>query len=241
MDLNDLIEDVASALHEDWRKTRLREDGTYEPRWKPTKDENFDKKYDGVENLPSHLRRTADGKLEIDIANACFSQLSAAWQEENRAAAKVAVELVEREKSEGKKIPWLEIGNVIHNAWLERNSWAKDGELGVPFVDLPQHEKDKDIDQFLVAHDMMTARLVPVSEFWLGDIDMAQEFFDKYKGQNVKKEFNGKMIYSKYDSPQTAFVKVMGMSREEYEAEVEKVLKEAPRLSKKPKGDDEGR
>lgn len=236
-----LIEDVASALHENWRKTRLREDGTFEPRWKPTKDSDFDKKYEGVESLPSHLRRTADGKLEIDIANACFSQLSAAWQEENRAAAEVAVKLVEREKSEGKKIPWLEIGNVIHDAWLERNSSAKDGELGVPFVDLPQNEKDKDIDQFLVAYDMMTARLVPMSEFWLGDIYKAQKFFDRYKHQNAKMEFNGKMIYSQYDNPQTAFVKVMGMSREEHKAALDKVVEETSSLMKKHKGDGEGR
>lgn len=236
-----LIEDVASALHENWRKTRLREDGTYEPRWKPTKGSDFDKKYEGFENLPSHLRRTADGKLEIDIANACFSQLSAAWQEENRAAAEVAVKLVEREKSEGKKIPWLEIGNVIHDAWLERNSWAKDGALGVPFIDLPQNEKDKDINQFLVAYDMVTARLVPTSEFWLRDIDDAQQFFDRYKYQNVKMDFNGKTIYSQYDNAETAFVKAVGMSREEYKIEMDKIMKETSHLMKKHKGDGDGK
>lgn len=30
--------EIGSCLHEDWRKTRLRDDGTYEPRWKKVKD-----------------------------------------------------------------------------------------------------------------------------------------------------------------------------------------------------------
>jgi len=34
--------EIGSQLHEDWRKTRLNEDGTYEPRWKKVKDEKFD-------------------------------------------------------------------------------------------------------------------------------------------------------------------------------------------------------
>lgn len=32
---------IACELHESWRKTRLMEDGTYEPRWKKIKDEEF--------------------------------------------------------------------------------------------------------------------------------------------------------------------------------------------------------
>ncbi len=33
---------------------------------------------------------------------------------------------------------------IIHINWLERNSWAKGGELDKPYAQLPEPEKQKD-------------------------------------------------------------------------------------------------
>lgn len=48
--MTNLSELVAFELHEAWRRPRLREDGTYEPRWKKIKDETF------IENLKKNVK-----------------------------------------------------------------------------------------------------------------------------------------------------------------------------------------
>jgi hypothetical protein len=63
---------IASQLHEDWRKTRLNEDGTYEPRLKNTSDQEW---------IAAH-----DGSTEVDIANTTYENLPADWQAENATA-----------------------------------------------------------------------------------------------------------------------------------------------------------
>lgn len=134
------IKSVASALHEDWRKTRLNEDGTYEPRLKTTKDESW---------IASH-----NGATEVDIANTEFSELPSDWQAENQAAAGVVVDLlneldgqVDLTNEEQRN----NIGDAIHSAWLQRNVWASGGDLDVPFAQLPPDEQAKDIDQIVIA------------------------------------------------------------------------------------------
>jgi len=115
--------------------------------------------------LPSNIR-VVDGKYEIDIANSTYNQLSPDWQYENKEAGKVASELVIRgqrqyvsihnqvcwNSSYGEYLDREQVGNKIHNEWLKRNTWAKGGELDVPFKDLPPHEQAKDIDQYKIAY-----------------------------------------------------------------------------------------
>lgn len=160
----ELATNVSSALHEDWRKTRLNEDGTFEPRWKAIKDQEFITSLNSNQ-LPSNIR-VADGKYEIDIANSTYNQLSPDWQYENKEAGKVASELVIRgqrqyvsihnqvcwNSSYGEYLNREQVGNKIHNEWLKRNTWAKGGELDVPFKELPPHEQAKDIDQYKIAY-----------------------------------------------------------------------------------------
>lgn len=134
----DSILRVASALHEDWRKTRKKEDGSFEPRMKTTKD-----------NV-CIIRKGTD---QVDIANTNFEDLPADWQKENHEAAIVVVDILNKYENLDltKEETYNAVGDEIHKAWLTRNSWAAGGELDVPFVDLPQNEKDKDINQIIIA------------------------------------------------------------------------------------------
>lgn len=133
---------VASALHEDWRKTRKQEDGTFEPRIKPTKDEVWIAK---------------NGTDQVDIANTGFTELPTDWQAENQAAAEVVVNVLDSSNGQvdlTNEEQRNHIGNTIHTAWLERNDWAAGGELDVPFEQLPPDEKAKDIDQVVIAQEV---------------------------------------------------------------------------------------
>lgn len=203
-----LSEDIAFVLHEQWRQTRLREDGSYEPRWKNIKDESFISEIE-ENDLPSYLRKAENG-YEIDIANSGYTQLSADWQNENKAAAEVVAKIVES----GEPLSRNEIGEIIHDAWLERNSWAKEGELGVPFAELSKEEQDKDMIQYDVALTMSQAE--PKGRF-IETLDGAAKFLAEAKenGQNIIYEFNGHALYSEFDTPDTCYLKVCGMTVEE--------------------------
>ncbi len=131
---------LASALHEDWRKTRYNEaDGSYNPRVKPTKDEAW------IE---------ANGSDQVDIANTTYEGLPSDWQAENQAAAEVVVGIL---GEAGGRVDLADetvreqVGERIHSAWLDRNDWAKDGDLGKPFAELPADEQAKDINQMEIA------------------------------------------------------------------------------------------
>ena len=133
------VTNLASALHEDWRKTRLQEDGTFEARVKSTKDEAW---------IAGH------GTDQVDIANTEYVDLPEDWQAENKAAAAVIVGILS-ETPEATDLSDEEhlnmAGEKIHTAWLARNEWAKGGDLDVPFKDLPADEQAKDINQLKIA------------------------------------------------------------------------------------------
>ena len=128
---------LGSDLHEAWREPRKKEDGTYEPRIKKSKDEAWN---------ASH------GTDEVDIANCSFEQLPSNWQYENLEAARVAIELVYDKTISGEAFMPTEIeqmASVIHDEWLKRNDWVfnpeyGDPKLAVPYAQLSQEEQDKD-------------------------------------------------------------------------------------------------
>jgi len=141
---------LASRLHEDWRKPRSKEDGTYEPRWKKIKkDENFIKK---VKN--SDTVRVSPEGVEVDIANTSFIDLPFDYQEENLLAAEVVVKLLDQKRALS-PTEIEELSSVVHDEWLKRNDWAKGGELDVPYKDLPEVEKAKDRVQVLTGMEVM--------------------------------------------------------------------------------------
>lgn len=144
--------EIGSCLHEDWRKTRLKEDGTYEPRWKKVKDKNF--KF--VES--DTCRKNDEGVVEIDIANRTFGELSADWQFENLEAGKVVASLVGN-KTEIAPEETEQMASRIHDEWLKRNSWVYDPNYGnpaqaVPYEELSEEEKEKDRAQLKFGVDL---------------------------------------------------------------------------------------
>lgn len=128
---------LGSDLHEAWRTPRKKEDGTYEPRIKKSKDEAWN---------------TSHGTDEVDIANCSFEQLPSNWQYENLEAARVAIELVYDKTISGEEINEEEIEQmaaVIHEEWLKRNEWVfnpeyGDPKLAVPYAQLSKEEQEKD-------------------------------------------------------------------------------------------------
>lgn len=130
-------ESMWSDLHEEWRKTRLKEDGTYEPRMKKSKD---------VEWTQKHWTD------DVDIANTSFADLPSNWKYENLEAAKVAIELVFDKVIEWEEITDTmieEMASIVHDEWLSRNDWVFDKEywnpvLAVKYQQLPEDEKEKD-------------------------------------------------------------------------------------------------
>lgn len=137
---------LASEFHEDWRKTRLQEDGSFEPRIKSTTDTDW---------IESH------GTDQVDIANTTYDDLPTDWQAENRAAAEVVVDIMVNYNGTidlNNEDTRNQVGDTIHKAWLARNDWAKDGELGKNFADLPIEEQAKDITQVEVAQKIFAKK-----------------------------------------------------------------------------------
>lgn len=133
-DIEAAVNSMASSLHEEWRKTRLNADGSYEPRWKVSKDAAWN---------------AAHGTDQCDIANTKYEDLPSNWQSDNFEAARTAVEAVSKFGVSA------EAGSLIHEGWMVRNAWAKDdpeqAKLFVPYAELPVEEQEKDLVQARVA------------------------------------------------------------------------------------------
>ena len=145
-----LIESMASSLHEDWRAPRrIKDTEKFEPRWKSPKNPDFEEQW--LQRLNSGEEREniriQDGKVEIDIANTPYGELTDAWKEENRVSAEIAIGEVMRAIKEGRKLDGEfieEASSFIHDKWLERNrDWAPP-EQNKPYPELSEEEKEKD-------------------------------------------------------------------------------------------------
>lgn len=167
-----LAYELASDLHEAWRAPRKREDGTYEPRMKKSKDEEWNKTH-----------RTDD----VDIANLSFEELPSNWQYENLEAAKVAIdqafdEVMNRYGIDADDtVPSDLVDDMaaeVHEEWLSRNAWVYDEKYGnpdqaKPYSELSWEEQEKDKDQIYSAIDMIKA-------FKRGQIDI-NALIEKYR------------------------------------------------------------
>lgn len=124
---------VAAELHEDWRKTYMLEHG----------------------NVP-HIRPANDGTgRDIDI-NVPYNQLTPHWKKENYEAACFVVKLVIIDGD----IDDDHLAAQVHNAWLKRNKRAQGGNLDVPYWDLPQEEKEKDLLHVKIARRVINQTIV---------------------------------------------------------------------------------
>lgn len=132
---------LARLFHEIWCNSRVNKfTKTITPSWKELNEEPSSKA----------VIREINGKKEIDIANTPFDELPIKWKLENYLAAKVAIDLVlEGNHNEHSA------GVEIHNKWLERNPQAQNSKLSVPFDDLPHEEQLKDINQFILAKEIV--------------------------------------------------------------------------------------
>lgn len=147
---NALSYSLGADLHEAWRASRKKENGTYEPRIKKSTDESWN---------------ATHGTNEVDIANCTFEQLPSNWQYENLEAARVAIELV-YDKTISKELFTQEeieqMAEKIHEEWLKRNEWVfhpkyGDPKLAVPYEKLSKEEQDKDKAQLVPAQAKVQA------------------------------------------------------------------------------------
>ena len=118
---------LASQLHEIWRKPRKLEDGTFKPRLKDTKDQAW---------IKTHGQSTV-----VDIANTEFVKLPTDWQKENNLAAKSAINSLSFNPDGSHDIE--KTSSLIHKDWVERNPWAS-AHLKADYANLPEEEKEKD-------------------------------------------------------------------------------------------------
>ena len=102
-----------------------------------------------------------------DILNTSYAELPPKWQAENKAQAEAAIGLVSKDMS-GAMDNLENLAAQVHEQWLGRNSWAKDGPLGVSYAELPEEEKQKDRDVIIAAHEIL-------SQMMGGEEDMPEE------------------------------------------------------------------
>ena len=131
--LNNKIAELGSLLHDEWRAPRKQADGTFEPREKATKDNEW---------IASH------GTEKVDIANTDYNGLPEDWKGENKASAEVAMNSIYKADMRGDMYDtdsFIEdVSDKIHQAWLDRNgSWAPP-EQNKPYAELSEEEKEKD-------------------------------------------------------------------------------------------------
>lgn len=204
-----LSENIAFALHQKWRESQLNEKGCYVACWKPIQDKNFIGKFNG-QSLPKYIRIVGPNEYEIDIANAFYNQLPTEYKQEYKATGEVVQHILK----ESENFALFEIGGMMHDAWLERNMWARDTELDVPYNSLSNEEKTKYLFEYKIGSIMNNAQKL---DKHFDSIDKLIEFFKMVnsQGENVAVEFNGKMYYSYFDNEDTCYAKFYGASKEE--------------------------
>ena len=169
-----LAYDLASDLHENWRNTRKKENGAYEPRLKISKDEEWNKNH---------------GTDVVDIANCTFSELPSNWQYENLEAAKIVIDLVYSRVIAFDSISFEELekmASIIHNEWLKRNTWVYDKDYGNPklavsYEKLSKEEQDKDKRQVILAQHKVLS--------YVGGLININELCNKYSISKPDKSF----------------------------------------------------
>lgn len=115
--LDVLKSEVASELHENWRRARMLPDGKYEPRVK-----------------------VSSTGIPVDIANTEFRDLPDEWQLENQNAANQIVDRILSAPGASME----DLAHSVHEDWLERNhEWASEVQK-LPYGELPEEEKEKD-------------------------------------------------------------------------------------------------
>jgi len=134
--LSEAVNMLASKLHENWAEGY-----------------RAGEMAKGNEN-PTRMKDDGMGG-QVDILNTSYADLPPKWQGENKAQAEAAISLVAKDM-EGAMGNIEGLAAQVHEQWLSRNSWAKDGPLGVPYNELPEEEKQKDRDVVEAAYEILS-------------------------------------------------------------------------------------
>ena len=154
---------MAVAMHANYLRTvpgLQQDDGTFNERLRPLKtgDEEW--------AISDGKEKVVDGKINIAVP---FDQLSPGWQRENLRAGEIAVRFVSEWIASGKSTNSSsfidEGGRAIHDAWRERR--REDGTADTEYVkpnmveyqDLSPEEKDKDVEQLMLANEYVGERV----------------------------------------------------------------------------------
>ncbi|RMD77430.1 hypothetical protein D6810_00975 [Candidatus Dojkabacteria bacterium] len=145
------VQVLASRFHDEWRFGR------------EIKKIGISKHGITIEVEP-RVKKTVDG--EIDIANTPFGSLPEEWKSENLKAAEFLLKYLYSSKEVLDKITGvsvertfiLDAARAVHEDWIRRR--VESGEtiadsLSVPFEQLSQEEQQKDIDQVLLAIELI--------------------------------------------------------------------------------------
>lgn len=163
MEAAGIVEIAAALMHEQWRKTHVKQRGSV-PRWKgisPAEYEQWHKALSEEEHKTMVKIITNDKNIgeeyEVDI-NSNFKLLPPSKREENERAVKeclqlLAVKITVHYFNESTYFSFY--GPEVHEQWLSRqreeNSgalprWVTDCDLHLPFEELPEDEQAKDLD-----------------------------------------------------------------------------------------------
>lgn len=145
IDIQSIIEKIASKFHEERRKSIKKSDWTYESRIETTTDQERIKKH--------------NWERKVDMLNSKFEDLPNDRKKENLEAAKVAVDLVyekilNREQISPEMIE--EMSEIVHNERLKRNwiAWSFENQR-LDYKDLSEEEKTKDRNQIIRAIEII--------------------------------------------------------------------------------------
>ena len=134
--LDKAVEMLGSKLHEKWAEGY-----------------RSGEKAKGNEN-PTRMKDDGMGG-QVDILNTSYAELPPKWQAENKAQAESAIGLVSKDMA-GAMDNIENLAAQVHEQWLGRNSWAKDGPLGVSYAELEEEEKQKDRDVIKAAYEILS-------------------------------------------------------------------------------------
>ncbi len=167
--LDPRVESLAIPLARDYAEKNYAklEDGTFEPAWRGVNGEKAYKNKSPEDLMKEGMLEDAARAAVIDIANQPYNEYSEYWKEQNRGGAEFLIKLIDEKGKD--VIAGLDLqdektrdeyGDLIHENWLERNEWVKDPEYGdpvlaKPFAELPDVEKQKDIDQLEVTQEWL--------------------------------------------------------------------------------------
>jgi len=137
---SEVVKQVASQLHENWRAPRILEDKTFEPRVKIQallSDGRTKWFNEGTEPQDAEVLKSQD------IANTAFTDLDPQWQAENKAAAEFVVPAVIQALGDNTSISisqTTDLADQVHQAWISRNDWVNHPEHGNPEMAAPYSE-----------------------------------------------------------------------------------------------------